>query len=137
MFGPPPALDLVHPVTVTIDPLDTASTRWDGSAREPVPRECRLPTVTITAQVHWTRRRDRQRTAAGPQDSSDGFLVFRRVDLTAQAYDPQPGDRVATITEAGVAVNVYLTTPGQRRGQYGGNFGLVRAFFEDRRPHQD
>lgn len=126
---------LIHPVDVTIAPIDSAATPFDHAAREPIPTIRRSAVVPIKAQVHWGRKRERQAMPGGPVDQSDGYLVFLTKDLATLTYTPREGDRVATIS--GRACELYLTSDGQDRGQYGGQPHLCRAYFRDRQPRHD
>jgi len=91
--------------------------------------------VSIRAQLHWTRRQDLRPQQAGPQEKSDGYLVFLRQDLADLNYTPNHGDRVVSIE--GQTVELYLKDTGQQRGQYDQRFNLVRVYFEDRQPRHD
>jgi len=126
---------LIHPVDVTIQPLDTSSTLYDRDTRAPVPTQARSATVTISAQVHWARLEDVNQEAAGPVPRYDGYLVFLRRDLDAAPYVPGPGDRVVLIEQA--TVDLFLTGNAQQRGQYGRRHHLVRCYFEDRGARRD
>ena len=126
---------LIHPVSVTVQPLDRTNTHLDRDAREPIPAQARAAAVTIKAQVHWSRLRDVVPEAAGPVEKRDGWLVFLRSDLEAASWTPGPGDRVTAIE--GVTAHLYLTGDAQQRGQYAGRHNLVRCDFEDRGSRRD
>jgi hypothetical protein len=130
-----PAPRLVHPVSVQIEPLDRTASAWDGQAREQIPGLRRKATVTIQAQIHWSRLRALEGQPAGPVEHHDGHLVFLRADLERLSYAPGPGDRVAAIE--GVTRDIYLTGNAQQRGQYFGRHHLVRCDFEDRGARRD
>jgi hypothetical protein len=126
---------LVHPQTVTVEPISKTATQWDGQAREPVAPIRRRATVTVQAQVHWARRQYERPGAPGVVEVSDGFLVFRRKDVEAASWTPARGDRVATVS--GAAVELYLLDTGQLRGQYLGQWWLLRVTFATRQPRHD
>jgi len=126
---------LIHPVLVTIEPLDPAHTTFDAMAREQVPALVRKAPVSMLAQVHWARLQDVEDTPTGNVERYDGYLVFRRDDLTAAGYTPADGDRVVAIE--GVTKKLYLNPNAQQRGQYQQQHHLVRVFFRDRGARRD
>jgi len=126
---------LIHPVDITVRPIDTAATSWDRSAREPIPQVKRTALVAIKAQRDWRRREHRKATPAGPVDEADGFFVFLRRDLDTVGWVPEPGDRIETVE--GEAVELYLLSEGQRRGTYSRTGHTLKAPFGSRRPRRD
>jgi len=126
---------LIHPVQVTIQPIDPATTSYDTGAREQIPSVARKAAVTIPAQVHWSRLLDVEQTMTGNVEHYDGWLAFERADLEKYSYAPADGDRVTAIE--GVKALLYLQPNAQQRGQYQGRHNLVRVFFRDRGARRD
>lgn len=126
---------LIHELEIVIEPLDTAATEYDDIIGEPIPDERRLAPVTIDAEVHWNKRKDREPGPDGPNDNSDGWLAFLKVDVDDRGWTPRQGDRVVSIE--GEAVQLYLLSEGARRGQYDREHWLLKVPFEDRTPARD
>lgn len=125
--------NLIHPVNVTILPLNESATVYDRDAREPVGQVAVSATVTIKAQVAWRVPMDPKWEAMGPVEDVRGYLLFRYLDLTAAGYSPKLGDM---ITKIGHVDTLVFMTQLQDAGHYPDQNGATMrmAYFGDRRP---
>lgn len=123
---------LQHPITITIEVIDKASTPYDEDAREPL-RVARRATKTFPAQVRYRRQVEPERTVLGTEEEVTGRLTTRKVDLAAISYTPRRGDRITKIGKD--ATELYLVTI-ELLGHYPDQNGatLKRLYFADRRP---
>jgi len=124
---------LLHPVPITVERLDTASTLYDEDAREAVQQASRATEVTIPGQVKWGSVDKVEMERQGVAEGADGYVLFRKVDLDAASIELAPNDRITRIGHVETDVYVLKLQP---MGHYTDQVGhtLVRAWFEDRTP---
>lgn len=130
--------NLLHPVPVTIKQLSRAASVVDPDYQEPVQQAVLGPAVVAPGQVKWGMDERLRASLIGPEQESEGYILFRRIDLRALGIaELKQNDRIVAI---GVgpnarAVDLYIT--GLRfEGHYPdqGGAALVKAFFRDRNP---
>jgi hypothetical protein len=128
-----PLPNLIHPVPITIQRKDVPSTYVDGDFREPVQQSARLATVVVPGQVKWFSDEDMLAGHAGIQGESDGYILFRRVDLAAAGVVLKLNDRFAKL--ANIDTDLYIVN-FRHEGHWPAEGGstLMKAFFKDRTP---
>mgnify|MGYP003155347939 CR=1 FL=1 len=130
-----PLPNLVHPINVTIQKSNKASTVYDADAREPI-RVVRREAITISAQVSMRRTSPDPETGGLLSERVAGYLIARVKDLDALSYSPKIGDKITTIGHR--SVDLYLSQV-EDLAHYPGQNGatLLKIYFEDRRPASD
>jgi hypothetical protein len=105
---------LIHPQSVVIEQLDQAGTTWDdvfrepvtddwpavgsGSPPEPTPSAPAYSTsVTLKAQISYTRAREVESTKDGDAPRGEGYLLFSAAALTTAEITLKVGDRCTKI----------------------------------------
>ena len=110
--------NLIHSIPVTIQRQNVAATVFDSRAREPVRQLWKAgegpgtgDAVELVAQVNWNRQKGVARPVVRPggvEEESEGYLLFRLVDLVADgvatenadgtvAFGLERGDRIVRI----------------------------------------
>jgi hypothetical protein len=127
-----PLPNLIHPLTITIQKSDKASSTFDEDAREPI-RSVARTAVTINAQVSMRGTSQEPDFGGLIEENVGGYLLFRVVDLTAKSYTPSIGDKITAIGHR--TVELYILQ-SEDLAHYPGQSGatLVKAYFGDRRP---
>lgn len=125
--------NLIHPVPVTICQKVTATTVFDEDAREPIGDVERDSSVVVNGQAKWRSQFDVDMEAGGIEESADGYVLFRRVDLVAAGIELQTFDRITKIGT--IDTDVYITRL-EWTAHYPDQGGptLVKAHFVDRQP---
>jgi hypothetical protein len=123
---------LIHPVDLTIEPIDTPATTYDRQAREPVKQAARATQVQVEAQVQWSAQDDPVASDVGILERNRGYVLFRTEDLEAISYEPARGDRIVTIGPM-TGLDLYLAD-GEPCGHYDGQPWLRKFDFVDRQP---
>jgi hypothetical protein len=128
-----PIPNLIHPLSIQIQKQDTDETDYDDDFREPVQQTKRASTVTVDGQVKWGSHKSYSSNRRGPQESSDGYILFRYVDLNDAGITLEREDKIIKI--GNLDVNVYINSllPEGHYPDQGG-YTLVKAFFVDRQP---
>ncbi len=130
--------NLIHPVPISLQVITRSATIYDEDMREPVQQSARGATVIVSGQVKWGLDQSFGSQRVGPAADSDGYVLFRLVDLAA-ATPPVTLQRDDRFIRLGtIDVDVYIT--GLRyEGHYPDQGGpsLVKAFFKDRLPARD
>lgn len=128
---------LLHPIAVEIEPLNRAESIVDPDFQEPVQQASRGPRVTAPAQVQWGLDEELRATLQGAEQGSDGYLLFRTIDLRALSVTLHQGDRFVSIGVGANKIDADLYVTALRyNGHYQDQGGatLVKAFFKDRFP---
>jgi len=129
-----PIPNLLHPVPVTIEPIDRASTSFDEDAGEPIQAATRAAAVTVPGQVRWTSRNELRMQLGGPVENADGYVTFRFVDLRAAGVtDLKINDRITRTGSTVVEVYITKLEPFAHHPDQGGPT-LLKAWFKDRSP---
>jgi len=128
-----PIPNLIHPVPITIQTLDQANTIYDDDMREVVQQSVRAANVVVPGQVKWGLDQSFQSRREGPKEDSDGYVLFRLVDLNAAGVEVKRETRLIRLGT--IDTDVYVTAL-QYQGHYPDQGGptLVKAFFKDRQP---
>jgi hypothetical protein len=125
-----PLPNLIHPVTCTIEPIDTAKTVYDRKVREPIRTAAKKTAITIQAQPSMVGPFP-DMLPTGLLQHVQGYLVVRRVDLTPAGWTPTPGDRITKIGWKTVDVYViHIADAAHYTDQQGAS--LFRVYFGDR-----
>lgn len=128
-----PIPNLLHPVPVTLRTLDRASTVFDPDYKEQLQREARGEPVVCPGQVAWVSDQARNMGPGGASEDSDGYVLFRYVDLGARGITLKREDQITSLGTLAVDVYIVRLTP---QGHYSDTAGptLVKAWFKDRQP---
>lgn len=136
-----PIPNLIHPVPITIVQIDKTKqedaggdgTWYDEDFREPVQQVAHMSSTECPGQVKWGLNEKLRTTLTGPLAESEGYVLFRYVDLEDRSLTLQQNDRFTRMGK--IDVDVYIT--GMRpEGHYAdvGGATLVKAFFMSRQP---
>lgn len=130
--------NLLHPVAIEIEQLQRADTLVDPDYREPVQQAVRGPRTVCPGQVKWGMDEKLRSQLTGAEQDSDGYVLFRPIDLRAVGLGTiSMGDR---FTAFGTGANKRLTdvyvVAVRGEGHYPdqGGAALLKAFFKDRSP---
>lgn len=140
-----PVPNLIHPVPVLIEQIDkrdqeTSSgdgTWFDDDFREPVQQVTHgtpgLPPISCPGQVKWGMDEELRATLSGALAESDGYVLFRYVDLEARSLALQQNDRFTKLGTLDSDVYIVGFRPEGHYEDVGGPT-LVKAFFKSRQP---
>lgn len=128
---------LIHAVPTEIRQIKTGTTIYDEGYREPVQQADRGETKTVPGQWKWGLDRELRPGKSGPEEGSDGYVLFRTFDLKAQDITIARGDRIVGYGGGRnrIDLDVYVTEL-KFIGHYPDQAGatMVKAFFKDRQP---
>lgn len=118
---------------MSIQKIDTSETVYDDDYREPVQQSVRSPTVVVSGQIKWGLDEELASERGGAIEGSDGYVLFRLVDLEAVSHVIAREDRFIKLGT--IVVDVYVTAL-RYEGHYTdvGGPSLVKAFFAGRQP---
>lgn len=124
---------LLHPVQISIEKIDRATTVYDPDAREPIFQASRKTVVVVPGQVNWGTQKGLEPSKVGPREGASGYVLFRHVDLTAAGIALEDNDRFARL--GNVDCDLYVDRL-EHEGHYpsAGGPTLVKAYFSDRQP---
>jgi hypothetical protein len=129
---------LIHPVQIEVEKIQRAVAPMDDDYAEPTQQAVRGPRIAVPGQVKWGMDERLRATLTGAEQESEGYIVFRRVDLRAKGLiEIAQNDRFTAIGTGLNRVEVDLYVIGLRyEGHYPdqGGAALVKAFFKDRFP---
>ena len=129
---------LLHPVPVEIEQLVRSAAPMDDDYAEPIQQATRGPRIVALGQVKWSMDERLRASLIGAEQESEGYILFRRVDLRALGIaELKQNDRFVSIGAGPNARPVDLYITGLRfEGHYPDQGGpaLVKAFFRDRNP---
>lgn len=127
---------LLHPIPVVIERLDTDNTIYDENAREPIGLAARKTSVTIDAQISY----DSSQIVSefyGNTIKTNGYLIFRRVDLESANIMPVLEDKIVKLGTGDAAVTTALYIVGiDYRAHYPdqGGWTLLKCWYSDKQP---
>lgn len=137
-----PLPNLLHPIAITIQPLDKASTIYDPDTREEIQIVGRKEEIVIAAQIEY---RDSVSHALGQAEydekgihfSEAGYVLIRHIDAESLLYSPAIGDRIVeigTFTNRPQKTTAYIHR--MKPTMHYQNFGATatKLFFADRKP---
>lgn len=124
--------DLLHPVTIELEQIDRAATRYDDDAREPIQQAARATVVELPGQVKYGSSKDESYHAGGRREGERGYVLFRQRDLDSASVTLAVDDRIKKV--GNVDHDSYITRlePTGHYPAYGNT--LVKAHFADRQP---
>ncbi len=132
-----PQPNLIHPIQVEVEQLNRDATIVDPDYQEPIQQGDRSVRKTCPGQIKWVGDERLEPSALGAQLESDGYVLFRLLDLRNRGMTIKVSDRFVSIGEgvAKVEIDVYVVKLVYQ-GHYPDMKGptLVKAFFRDRDP---
>ena len=125
--------NLIHPVPITIRQLSKSNTLMDEDFREPIQQAIHSSDKTLLGQISWNAENAMDFTTGGVQESSDGYVLFRYVDLEAVGVTLHNNDRIIKLGNIDVDLYIVRMKPC---GHYPDASGatMVKAYFVDRQP---
>jgi hypothetical protein len=125
--------NLIHPVPITIQQLNKSATFMDDDFREPVQRAAHTAEVIVPGQIKWGGKDSLVFTRGGVQESSNGYVLFRYVDLVAAGITLKDNDRMVKLGNIECDVYIIRLEPCGHYPDVGGA-SMVKAHFADRQP---
>jgi hypothetical protein len=127
--------NLIHPVNVIIQTLDTANTVYDENHREPIPQTSRNSSQTVLGQPKYFGR-EKEVDIGGKIIKATGYVLFRYSDLEYQSITLKTDDKITKIGKLDCVYYINGLTPA---GHYTDQLGatMVKAFFNDKHPAQN
>lgn len=131
-----PLPNLIHPIDITLEQLDTAATIFDPDAREPLQAAARSTSVLLKGQPRWSSQKQLEVAGFGPADQVRGYVLFRYVDLNALSIVLKKNDRI--IMQGQLVDEVYIVRI-EPMAHYPDQNGasLLKAWFTDRLPAKE
>lgn len=137
-----PIPNLLHPVPVLVQQINKVDqtvssdgTWFDDDFREPVQHvaDATAGEIQVPGQVRWGMDEKLRATLTGAMAESDGYVLFRYVDLEAKSIELKQNDRITKLGKIDVDVYIVGLRPEGHYSDIGGAT-LVKAFFKDRQP---
>ena len=134
-------MNLIHPISIRVQPISRPTTSVDQRAREEVQIIDRLPAFTIPAQVEYrefaTHGKLAHFTRGGLQEGELGYVALRTVDVQAASWVPAIGDRftelgIDTLAPRTLKVYVVRIKPFAHYPVVG--YLGIKCYFSDREP---
>lgn len=124
---------LIHPLRITIQPIDKATTTYDADAREPVREAKKKTPITLWAQNRVRRLAEPELQAIGVVEDVRGWLTARKRDVDALSYVPKRGDLISQIGHRPTQVYVVWWEDMAHYTDQNGA-ALIRLYYSERRP---
>lgn len=130
--------NLQHPVLITWVPFIRGAAEEDSGYRELVQGPTYGSAISCQGQVLWGTSQGFNLTRIGTQDDSDGYVVFRTIDLRMIGATLHINDKITTFGQGPNQLQreVYIIRL-EPFGHYPATmFGatFIKAFFKDRQP---
>jgi len=129
---------LLHPVLIEVEKIKRTVAPMDPDYAEPVQQAARGPRISVPGQVQWGMDERLRATLIGAEQESEGYVLFRRVDLRAVGLNEiAQNDRFVAFGTGPNRVEVDLYVIGLRYNIHYQDMGgatMVKAFFKDRFP---
>lgn len=130
--------NLIHPTPITIQQLTRGAAPEDPDYREPVQTAAYAAAVVVPGQVKWKASKALRLDRGGTIDGSDGYVLFRTVDLQAVGItELHINDKITQFGTGANAVQrqVYIVML-EPNGHYpdAGGATMVKAYIKDRQP---
>src|SRR4051812_18110415 len=128
-----PLPNLIHRTNVTVQQIDRGATIYDEETREPVQQAERKVDTIVPGQILWGKQNSLSLMAGGAEQASEGYVLFRYVDLRSKSMTLQQNDRFIKMGHLDTDVYIVKLQP---MGHYADQNGpaLVRAYFASRQP---
>lgn len=128
-----PTPRLIHPIKITISQWSKEEGIFDDEMREAIGQTIRLPDAIVPGQVAWETKDQVTVEKNGIQLTSNGYILFRYIDLSAKNVTLKEEDNIIKIGWQIVNLYIVALTPA---GHYPDRNGatLVKAYFTDRMP---
>lgn len=133
-----PRPNLIHPVDVIFEFVDSSELVEDADAREPVFGSRTLGAATSTeplpAQVKWIGQDDPEYEGTGATEQDKGWLTMRDFDIDEAGVTIKRGTKITAIGH--MTGLVLFVTKKEPCGHYPDQLGasLWRFYFSDRKP---
>lgn len=127
--------NLLHPVPIIIQQLDTANTEYDSRHREPIQQSARKTNQIVNGQVNFIKQKEMFITNGGIELKADGYILFRYYDLDSKSITLQINDRISKIGNINTDYYIIKLTPRGHYPEFGGAT-LVKAYFNDQQPRR-
>jgi hypothetical protein len=130
---------LIHPIPVYLRQIDRDETpEYDENLREPIGQvERELDPIRLMAQIKHEKQKDPISTSSGVVLESDGYLLFRTVDLRTAGVVIARGDRIVQMGDPpnDIETDYYILgfVPIVHLPRGRGSM-MRKAMFEDREP---
>jgi hypothetical protein len=123
--------NLLFPIYCHLQLLNRGETLYDEDLREPIQSESMDQTIILPGQVMWTGQGKLDETASGPTEQSDGYVIFKYVDLRMRSVELKREDRIIRL--GFVVCDLYITgfQPIAHWPDLNGP-GLLKAMFRDK-----
>jgi hypothetical protein len=129
-----PVPNLLHPARITLVQRSPGTTEVDVDAREPIQSAAYVAAVNIQGQPRFkSLGMAAQYHRGGPVIETDGYVLFRYVDLAAASITLAHGDRITQIGHLVVDIYIERLEPTAPYPDQGGNT-MVKAHCKDRAP---
>jgi len=116
-----PVPNLLHPVPIQVQQLDTSETYQDDDYREPVQQAAHGETKTVQGQVLWSMKEALSVRLGGVEMQATGYVLFRYVDLSDQSIVLAVNDRLIKLGTLEVDVYVIKLQPMGHNSDVGGS----------------
>ncbi len=128
--------NLQHPIPIDIVQVVRGTAPQDPDYREPVQVVKYAPAVTCQGQVKWGEAIGLDVTRIGTQDDSDGYVVFRTVDLRMVGITLHINDRITAFGAGADRLErmVFIVKLEPMAHSRGGGATMLKAHFKDRQP---
>jgi hypothetical protein len=129
-----PIPNLLHPVAVTLVQRSPGTTEVDVDAREPIRSAAYIAPRNIQGQPRFkSLGMTAEYRKGGPVITTDGYILFRYVDLNAASITLAHGDRITQVGHLAVDIYIERLEPTAPYPDQGGNT-MVKAHCRDRAP---
>jgi hypothetical protein len=125
--------NLLHPVPIYIQQIDTDNTLYDDEFREFIGQETLTEAVMVPGQVKQTFDYSVKSARRGRKEDSSGYILFRYVDLNAAGITLALNDRISKIGTIDTDVYINVLEPEGHYEAIGGPT-VVKAYFTDKQP---
>lgn len=132
---------LIHPVAVVVEKRlksQDVSSQFDDDMREEIADAKYGTPFTMRCQVEYRKGIDvrpgslmQEQQVGGADYQDEGYLLFRRRDLIAAGWNPEPGDHFTRIDDR--EVDLYVASLSLQ-GHSAGKSQLRKCYFVDRDP---
>src|SRR5690349_19750276 len=101
---------LIHPIEVTIEPLNRAGMVMDDDAREPMNGARGGTTYKIQAQIRWQDKDQPNAQRGGVRETSRGYILVETEAMRTLGKTLARGDRITQIgsDDNALPVNLFL-----------------------------
>lgn len=129
-----PVPNLLHPARITLLQKAATPLQMDDEAREPIQSVGYSLAVSLAGQPKFkSLGLTENATPGGSVITTEGYVLFRYVDLNALTITLRHGDRITAIGHLSVDIYIYKLEPTAPYPDQNG-FSMVKAHCRDRSP---